>query len=314
MAVLSFSHFMVDLACAYLVAGMYQSDLAVALVVYNFCAFALQMPLGIIVENHFSSYKTASLGIGLVVVAWFFSNYTFVALIIAGVGNALFHLGGGLSVMNKSGKASPLGIFIAPGALGLYLGAFLPLSWWIPIILILCTLSIVLWLNKDSKSTITPNIIKFDGKYLAVVSLFMVVVLRGFLGVISTFEWKPQLSLAFVAAVVLGKAIGGILSDRFGAGKVGFASLIVSAVCFLFPQNPITGLVGVFAFQATMPITLWAITKIVSKGFGFGLLTFALFLGSIPTFLGVSLTLPLPLLSIISLMLLYIGLKKGVLQ
>ena len=41
----------------------------------------------------------------------------------------------------------------------------------------------------------------------------------------------------------------------------------------------------------TMPITLWAAARLMpgGKGFAFGLLTFALFLGYIPTALGLTL-------------------------
>ncbi len=312
MAVLSFSHFMVDLACAYLVATVAETNITVALVIYNFCAFAMQMPLGIIIENRFSPNKTAAAGIALVLAAWFFINNPIAAFAIAGMGNALFHLGGGISVMNKSDKVSPLGVFIAPGALGIFLGAFLSSQWRLPIYAVLCLLAVIIFTKKDVKHNTTQTTLTNGQKYPAVLFLFLVVVFRGFLGVVATFEWKPQYAIAFVVVVVLGKAIGGIAADRYGARKVGVISLVVSAICFLMPQNPIMGLLGVLAFQATMPLTLWAVTKIISKGFGFGLLTFALFLGSIPTFLDISFSLPLPLLSLISLVFLYIGLKKGV--
>ena len=47
-------------------------------------------------------------------------------MIVAGVGNALFHLGaGGLVLRSAGGRATPAGVFVAPGALGLGLGMWM---------------------------------------------------------------------------------------------------------------------------------------------------------------------------------------------
>ena len=43
-----------------------------------------------------------------------------------------------------------------------------------------------------------------------------------------------------------------------------------------------------FLFNMTMPVTLWAAAKLLpgGRGFAFGMLTFALFLGFLPAYLG----------------------------
>ncbi len=311
MAIMSISHFMVDLTCAFLVVNLTETNLVIALILYNFCAFALQMPLGIIIEKKFQPEKTAAVGIALIVLSWVFINYAIIALVIAGVGNALFHLGGGLSVMNKSNKATPLGIFIAPGAAGIYIGAILPAVWKYPILILMIIICIVILTVKVNMVTIKLEPKEQTGKSLLLASMFIVVMLRGFLAVLEGFEWKPEWSIAFVLAVVLGKIAGGFLSDKFGALRVGVYSLLISSVCFMLADNPFWGLLGIFAFQVTMPITLNVVTQNTYKGFGFGLLTFALFIGSVPTFLGVSLSIPLSILSIVSLVIFIIGIKKG---
>lgn len=313
-AILSISHFMVDLTCSLLVASLAKTNLVTALLLYNFCAFALQMPLGIVVENRFPPLKIASVGVGMVLVSWLFLNQPIIALIVAGVGNALFHLGGGLSVMGASPKAAPLGVFIAPGALGIYLGANLQTTWQLPILMIMGLLVLMLWKKQEENTIFLYKQEEIKRKELAVTALFLVVVIRGFLGMSPVFPWKSQWSVAFVIAVVLGKIVGGYLADHFGAKKVGIVSLAVSAICFLFVYHPVFGLIGVFAFQITMPITLWEVSKITFKGFGFGLLTFGLFIGSLPTFLGLNFAVPLIILVIISLILFIFGLKKEVLS
>ncbi|MBV7276085.1 hypothetical protein I6U48_24655 [Clostridium sp. PL3] len=46
------------------------------------------------------------------------------ALIISGLGNAFFHVGGGVIILNlRPGKASLPGIYVAPGAMGLLISA-----------------------------------------------------------------------------------------------------------------------------------------------------------------------------------------------
>ena len=75
------------------------------------------------------------------------------------------------------------------------------------------------------------------------------------------------------------------------------------------------GTAAVFLFNMTMPITLWAAARLIpgAKGFAFGLLTFALFLGFLPTWLGWPSVLIQPwamaLTALVSAILLLLGLK-----
>ena len=48
------------------------------------------------------------------------------------------------------------------------------------------------------------------------------------------------------------------------------------------------GVAALFLFNMTMPVTLWAMVQLLpgAKGFSFGLLTFGLFIGFIPVYLG----------------------------
>ena len=114
--------------------------------------------------------------------------------------------------------------------------------------------------------------------------LFLVVVLRSVGGAVE-LPWKTGgLALASVCAVVFGKTLGGILSDRLGPLPVSICSLCLAAVLFCFGDHPASGLMALLLFNMTMPITLFALSKAMpyTKGFAFGLLTFALFLGFLP--------------------------------
>ena len=60
----------------------------------------------------------------------------------------MFHVGGGLEVLNGSPKAAPLGVFVSPGAVGLYLGTvFASLltryGWTMPLLMVLVGLGLL---------------------------------------------------------------------------------------------------------------------------------------------------------------------------
>lgn len=310
MVILSLSHFIVDLACALLVANVATNDMLLLLIIYNFCAFALEMPLGVVIEDKFPPLKVASVGMGMILFSWIFLNIPILALVIAGTGNALFHLGGGLSILKKHANAAPLGMFIAPGAAGIYLGAFLMEVWVLPTLIGVLFLAILLWKTPEKCEMVKME--TFRGTKLAFVALFFVIVIRGFSSIAQVFPWKEQWSIAFILVVILGKMVGGYLSDYFGAFRTGIISLSVATICFAFPENLICGLVGIFSFQLTMPITLWILSKMTTKGFAFGLLTFGLFIGSLPILLNLKCTVPLSVFIIVSLLLFVLGVRKEV--
>lgn len=125
LAFYSAAHFWVDLSCALLLLGVVcpEADPVRCILLYNFSAFAVQMPIGLLADRLNRNHQVAAAGCGLVAAAWFLTKGA-EAAILAGVGNALFHVGGGLDTMNRSGeKAGPLGVFVSPGAAGLFLGA-----------------------------------------------------------------------------------------------------------------------------------------------------------------------------------------------
>ena len=125
LSVYSLAHFMVDFCCALLVFRVVPrfADAALLYLVYNYCAFALQMPIGLLADRLDRNAVVAALGCIMVMLSFALQASPLPAVIAAGVGNACFHVGGGIDVMNQSGKkASALGIYVSPGAAGLYFG------------------------------------------------------------------------------------------------------------------------------------------------------------------------------------------------
>lgn len=320
------AHFLVDFSCAFLLFRTLRGEPAWTelLVLYNFCAFAVQMPLGLLADGWKRDGQLAAAGTLLVAAAYGTTAVPYLAAAAAGLGNAAFHVGGGLETMSLSReRAGPLGLFVSPGAVGLFLGTLagkgsgLPL-WLAPLGLLLAAAGLYGTRREREGGGTAADLPPVKTIGLSLLLLFAVVVLRSCVGMCLTFDWKGEGRWAFVLvlATVLGKAAGGYLADRLGPLKAAAGSLGLSAVCLLCAQVPVCGTAAIFLFNMTMPLTLWASARLLPgrKGFAFGLLTFGLFLGFLPAAFGA------PALSgagaaglaLVSLLLLLPGLGKAV--
>ena len=286
------AHFAVDLGCAYAMFAGHNGS-PIGFLLYNFCAFAMQMPMGLLADasNHNRSF--ALLGTAMVAAVCCFPAFGAMGCILLGLGNGLFHIGGGLDVLNLSeDRAAPLGVFVSPGAYGVFLGTLWGSKAGSPIpILAAVVLALAgMWLIRPK--TIPANTaVAFPDRKVSIPAffLFLVVILRSYGGMSGTFSWKTELwSFIAVTAVVLGKTAGGFLADRVGLFRAAAGSLILAATLFCFGDSPLPGVLALFLFNMTMPITLFALAQAMPgcKGFSFGLLTFALFLGFLPTYFG----------------------------
>ena len=123
--------------------------------------------------------------------------------------------------------------------------------------------------------------------------------------------------MILTCGIVFGKTAGGFLADRFGAVISVCVTLGASAILFLFAGHPLAGILAVFLFNMTMPVTLGALSRMLPgvKGFAFGILTLALFAGLVPIIAFPALTgLPYRFYSVMALIsagLLHFGFRKG---
>lgn len=298
-------HFLVDFICAWAMFSNIRlgADAYYQLLVYNFCAFALQMPLGTCLDLVRQRTKGklclyapliwTGLGVSLTVAGAFSTAW------ILGTGNALFHVGGGLDVIcsdfSENRKGKDLGIFVAPGAIGLYLGTVLGTAKVSSAVIwlaagILCTMLTMLSVRRYSTGNIPSPAAKKPCRnlYLLVTGCFIVVILRSLTGFQLNFTWKsvPVLVWVNVFAVAGGKMAGGFLAAVLGMKKAACGSLLLSCVSFALGETPFFGIAGIFLFNMTMPITLYLLAEHMPEtpGFAFGLLTFALFLGFLPVY------------------------------
>lgn len=328
-AVFSASHFLVDFACAFIVfLKLYGDDNWVTyLLVYNACAFALQLPLGIIIDRYENNSLFASLGALLVAGAFMLTTAPYFMVVLLGLGNAFFHVGAGRDVLLAGrGKYTQLGVFVSPGAVGLFCGTLLGkaelgskfYAMIIIAVLLLITAGLMLKLRDCERERNMPASEPTAWIALALAALFVVVCLRSYVGMALSFPWKTTIwfSLASVLALAGGKALGGVLADRFGAVRTSVVSLALCAVLALMWENPACGLASILLFNMTMPISLGAVYKHLPDwpGAGFGLLTFALFIGALPAMTGTAGSWFMPygfaIAGVLSAVLLWLGLRE----
>lgn len=336
-------HFVVDFACvstmlcavSRVLGGSGQDSLeliALSILLYDVVAFAFQLPVGIALDKLDKNSLAAMLSyalvgggvlLSLVPVAFF----EWLAVLLLAAGNALFHCAGGLCVLNISQKhAGPSGIFIATGAVGVFLGTFsaqygrLQVAFSLLVLLFLCAL-ITLVVQKVNKKYWNVHNASFDiprlssNTLLAIALLSLVVALRSYVGMVMAFPWKSEMLLLVLSilGVFAGKALGGVVADRIGFRTTAIFSLIVAATLFVPSwEIPVMGLLGVFFFNFTMSITLASLANILpnAKGTAFGLASFSLAVGALPALAGFRIEHPLMLsaMSLVSAFALGVGL------
>lgn len=305
----SLLHLMVDGVCAFAMFGRFLTpqNQAMDLLLYNFCAFALQMPLGVLLDCKASkSQNTASCFLAVLGVLCTLLG-TVTHPIVLGTGNALFHVGGGVGTIYEDHaqhwNGRGLGIFVAPGALGLYIGTLAAKNeiaaywlWTACILMLVCCAAACRQVKHNQQNPIPKTsdarpIQQMRVRFLPLCCL-IVVLLRSYLGMTAAFSWKTSVlgGLAAVLAVVLGKAAGGILAARYGILQVSMGSLFMAAIAYLGASMMPFGIAALFLFNMTMPLTLYLMICQFPDmpGFCFGFLTFGLFLGFLPACFGLS--------------------------
>ena len=336
-------HFVVDFACVSTmlcavsrVLGESGQDslefVALSILLYDIVAFTLQLPVGIVLDkldkNSYAALLSYALvGAGVLISLFPVALLEWLAVLLLAVGNALFHSAGGLIVLNISQKhAGPSGIFIATGAIGVFLGTQsaqmgrLQIAFSLLVLLFLCAL-ITLVVQKVNKKYWNVHNVSFDiprfssNTLLAIALLSLVVALRSYVGMVMAFPWKSEMLLLALSilGVFAGKALGGVVADRIGFRTTAIFSLIVAATLFVPSwEIPVMGLLGVFFFNFTMSITLASLANILpnAKGTAFGLASFSLAVGALPALAGFRIEHPAMLsgISLVSALALGVGL------
>ncbi|MBN1488430.1 MAG: hypothetical protein JXA69_00810 [Phycisphaerae bacterium] len=262
-------------------------------VAYNVLAFAGQAPLGLVTDRWRFPRLSAVAGCILVACAVPAAAIgPILAVCLAGLGNALFHVGGGaISLSLTPGRATGPGLFVAPGALGVAIGVLVgrdgAMATW-PFLPVLAGALVTLLAIKpppiDYRRRRVTNL--RGGFGLVLVLLCAAIAVRSIMGAVAVGPWKPDMTVVvFLAlAAVAGKASGGILADRFGWLRVATTAMLVAMPFVVLGMNTVPlAIAGMVLLQIPMSITVAAIARLFpgAPAFSFGLASLVLVIGAI---------------------------------
>lgn len=286
-------HFLVDGICSLVIfSALYNNDYNRCLViflVYNFLAFLTQPLVGLLIDKYnyprlFLIIAVGFIMIGIILKAWYLPSS-----ILLGIGNSFFHISGGKYVTEKTNNnIALLGLFVSTGAIGLVLGQRYYTNLLLIIFSVLTNIIMFILIFSEEKEelksfTITkyPLGIKY---FIILFALIVTVMIRSFVGKICIIDFKTS-NLIFLLIGIMtagGKALGGVMSKYLGITKTIIISMVISFITLVFfNDNLYLTLLGIIAFNTTMPITLWYMNKMLNKklGFAFGILAACLIPG-----------------------------------
>ena len=289
----SISHFLVDALCAATVFGRLGSveNLSGLILLYNTLAFSTQCIVGLAADRLRRQAWAGSFSMLAVVAGHALPLPTLMRIILIGLGNSGFHVAGGIMTLKQSeGRAGKLGLFVAPGAVGLTLGTLLPaLGTFFAVLLTLCAAALPPVSLQTPMRTCENAVSKGmeEGESVLIAMLLAIVVaVRAVGGSAVTFPWRKgaALTLLMTLCVFAGKSAGGFLCDRIGVKRAVLLSVLPAAFLIAFGSTWILpSLAGQFALNLTMPVTLWLMYRAMpdAPGFAFGLAASALWPGTL---------------------------------
>src|SRR5262245_39811343 len=150
--ILGLAHGVADGAAGLLLGGlphmMTLERVALLVLLYNALAFGGQPLLGLAADRLGQPRTAALAGLLLLAAALLVGQQPIAAVVLAGLGSAAFHIGGGaLALCATQGRAAGPGLFPAPGVVGLAAGGALAASGYIapwPFLLPLLVLAVAL--------------------------------------------------------------------------------------------------------------------------------------------------------------------------
>ena len=282
----SLAHLMVDAVCA---AALFScgGDLTAELLLYNTLAFTLQCPAGLLMDALPKGVKAVKLAACIfAALACMAPLPELIKAAALGLANCFFHISAGAETLNASGgRAAPLGVFVAPGAIGLALGTLYPGRRMLFAAALLMCAVLLLFARAEpvpAKSEAGPEKVSIWIPAL----LLLAVAARAVGGSAVAFPWRTGngLILLTVLCVFAGKTLGGFLCDAMGASKTALFTIpLAAALTALCQGYMLPSMAGQLLLNLTMPVTLWLIWRALpgEPGFAFGLAASALWPGTL---------------------------------
>ena len=311
----SMAHLLVDGLCAATIFGQIEEGRAFLLLLYSTLAFSTQCLVGLWADRMRHVRHLEAVSALLLVLGYVLPVSALLKIILIGVGNSGFHVAGGVMTLRESGgKAAKLGVFVSPGAIGLTLGTLYPKLGAAFAVALAAAVGAVVMAVKEAEAQTglvvkgteeqtglavkgteaqaeleTVQAEKSDApvpEILPVLLLISAVAVRAIGGTAVRFPWKHGAAgaLLMTAFVAGGKTAGGYLCDSIGYQKAALFSLIPASILIACCSSwAVPSLLGQFAINLTMPVTLWLLYRSMpdSPGLSFGLAAAALWPGTI---------------------------------
>lgn len=283
-------HLLVDGVCAstlYLhCAGT--ADFALLVLLYNSLAFTTQCLVGLVTDRCRGHRYITAVSAGVVALGFLLPLAAPARVILVGLGNSVFHVSGGTETLLASGgRAWKLGVFVAPGSVGLALGTLFPKLgvWFSAALLLACVGAAVLPADRSGRAR--SVLLREGGISLWVPAVLLIAVaVRALGGTAAVFPWKVGVLPALLTAAFVfgGKLLGGFAMDRLGAVPTALLSIVPAAFLIAFGSGSAAlSLAGQLLLNLTMPVTLLLLYRALpdAPGLAFGLAASALWPGTI---------------------------------
>lgn len=310
-------HLLVDGVSAAVILGQDGGPLLAAVIVYNTCAFTTQCVVGMLPDRIGHGKELVLVSAVIIAFGVLLPAPIMIKAIVVGLGNSLFHVSGGYITLKESRSMGPLGVFVAPGAIGLFIGTVFPAVrlLFTAALVVMSELIILACGTEDDEDDYDPDYEDDfesdakcvntgeqgfdrsragtatraipDGERILLTGMLLIAVAaRAVGGSAVTYPWKTGIAAGamLVFAVFLGKALGGVIADRVGIRPAAVVSVAAASVLLVFFSGMIApSLIGQFALNISMPITLYLIYQLFPDrpGFAFGLAASALWPGTL---------------------------------
>lgn len=297
-----FVHFLLEITSFYILTCYTDSALVwLLLLFYDAAAFVPQGFFGWLydrgVKINFALTGTLLTTAALALLAVGANGFLTVAVL--SLGNCMVHIHGAETTLRAApGKLTPAAVFVSGGSFGVVTGKLLsaaqtPVLWILALnLLSLLPILIAARLTATDGSDNLKQYRYADLRIPAatvIAAATFVVAVRAYMGYGIPTGWNKTTlqTVALYACMGLGKALGGVLTDRIGIRRTALIST-VGALPFLVlgADQMAVSLIGISVFSMTMPVTLALIVSCLQRypGVAFGFTTLGLFWGSVPVF------------------------------
>ncbi len=266
---LGLAHGAADGAAGLLLGGfaprMPLTQVALLVLLYNILAFGAQPLAGMVADRLGRPRGAALAGLALLAAALLLAGpWPQGAVLLAGLGSAAFHVGGGaLALAATQGRASGPGVFAAPGVVGLAVGGALAaagIAATAPALALLAVLAGAIALlpaTPPAPAEETHAAPMFEPHDLIMLALLAGIALRSAVwsSLQLVFAGRWDLLIAMAVAAALGKIAGGALADWLGWRRWATLALLAAApLLALGKEHTVALLAGAALLQSATPV------------------------------------------------------------